>query len=255
MRVVVAQASDVGAAALVARWRAAGYDAGLLTVADLSVPGWVHDPGAPERGRAVIEARALPTRELRAVVTRLPAVVPADVAWIDEQDRAYAAAEMHAFLWAWLSALPCPVLNRPSAGCLAGPAWTAEEWLARARRLGIPAPPSVRSGRFGAEVPQRPPVEGRKAAVHVVGDRAFAANRSEPARAELERLALRVAEDARAELLCVEFRVDPSAGVHMAGAGPWVDMFDDDVAVAVGARCGVEEPSSATAVALSESAA
>ena len=58
---------------------------------------------------------------------------------MDSSHRKYVAAELNAFLLAWLSAQSCPVLNRPTASCLSGPNWQPEQWVQLAAGLGIPA--------------------------------------------------------------------------------------------------------------------
>jgi hypothetical protein len=110
----------------------------LVTPQDLSRAGWLcefHDGAAS--AQAVVEGRAVPQSRLAGVITRLGCVTTADVPHIDAVDRAYVAAEMQAFLAAWLHTLPCPVLNRPSTTCLAGNWWSAHKWVQTAVRLGI----------------------------------------------------------------------------------------------------------------------
>jgi hypothetical protein len=68
--------------------------------------------------------------------------------WVRREDRDYVAAEMTAFLLAWLTVLHCPVVNRPTAMSLNGPNWRAEQWLLTASSLGVPTRPAVR--RVGA---------------------------------------------------------------------------------------------------------
>jgi hypothetical protein len=55
------------------------------------------------------------------------------------EDREYVAAEMAAFLLAWLTELKCPVINRPSTTCLCGPGWSAAQWEQAAVQAGIRA--------------------------------------------------------------------------------------------------------------------
>lgn len=133
MIVVLADLADGEAEALVQAW---GAGAALLGVDDLSRPGWVAD--FPQAGPAFVadgERRA--TRDVTGVLVRLPAVRARDLPHIAEADREYAAAEMTAFLAYWLSALECPVVNRPTPSLLMGPAWTVGRWLALARDLGL----------------------------------------------------------------------------------------------------------------------
>jgi hypothetical protein len=74
--------------------------------------------------RSVVEladGTVLDDTSVHGVLNRLPA--PPDLAWrrASAPERQYAAAELHAFVMSWLAALPCPVRNRPSEECLAGP--------------------------------------------------------------------------------------------------------------------------------------
>ncbi len=114
-------------------------DTRLLTPDDLSVAGWIFRSSCPEEGVAVAADECIPTREITGVYTRLPCVMPHELLQIAPSDRDYVAAEMHAFLVAWLSTLRCPVVNRPAPGYLAGPAWGPERWIWEAARHGVPA--------------------------------------------------------------------------------------------------------------------
>ena len=153
----------------------------MLGPADLSRRGWRFGVGG-DGGTAVIAGRVVETSALRGVIVRLVAVTAAELPAIHPEDRAYAAAEMHAFLLAWLDALPCPVLNRPLPVNLSGVPSGTEAWNVRARRLGIAARALRRVVNVG--VPSPPPVpEPRAVSVDVVGSRAFTG----PARRERAR--------------------------------------------------------------------
>src|SRR5262245_59736765 len=131
--VVVASRTDAPARNFVRRYAAQGVY--LLTPADLSHCGWSYRVGHIEASMAVIGGQRMAARDLRGVVTRLPAVSEDDLEHIAAPDRAYVAAEMQAFLFSWLTALRCPVLNRPAPSCLAGPAWRPAQWSRAAARL------------------------------------------------------------------------------------------------------------------------
>lgn len=148
MLVVLAGVLDDEAATLVARWR--DHDAVLVTPRDLSGPGWVDGDGVQGALRA--SGRVRSTRELSGVLVRLAGVLPEELVDLVGEDRPYASAEMTAFLTHWLCALPVPVLNRPSPMCLLGPAWSNEQWLVQAARLGAPVRDVVVS-REGATAP------------------------------------------------------------------------------------------------------
>lgn len=135
MLAVIASRLDPAARDLVSAWSSAG--AALLSAEDLSAEGWAFRVADPGGGTAVVSGRRVAVRELRAVVTRRPAVVAEELPWIDPADRSYVAAEANAFLVAWLAALPCPVVNRPTATSLCGPAWSPVYWAAAAARAGL----------------------------------------------------------------------------------------------------------------------
>jgi hypothetical protein len=170
MLVVLASAHDATAQAIVAAW--APWGAALCTPADLSIPGWRHRVGAPEEAVAVISGQVLPVAAISGVLSRKPAIQPEEVGHIATADRNYVASEMTAFLIAFLSALPCEVLNRPSAGSLAGPAWRPEQWVRAAARAGIPIRPRQRNVRPNA--PAEPQVDVAVELI-VIGDRVFGA--------------------------------------------------------------------------------
>jgi len=132
---VLASRFDPEAQSLVAAWSGAG--AVLLSAEDLCSPGWIFYPSDAASGVAVIGGQRVRAAEVRAVLTRRPAVVAEELGRIDPADRAYVAAEINAFMVAWLSALPCRVVNRPTPTSLCGPAWDALHWRAAAARVGL----------------------------------------------------------------------------------------------------------------------
>src|SRR5262249_24896153 len=110
MLVIVANSQDETARQLAGRWH--NYGAGGLTPADLSKSGWRHYVASSSRSWAVVGAQHVATAEITGVVTRVPCVYEQELGHIIPADRAYVAAEMTAFLHAWLSGLQCPVINR-----------------------------------------------------------------------------------------------------------------------------------------------
>lgn len=75
---------------------------------------------------------------LRGVFVRTPGGPGGSEGWSPE-DLAYVQAEMNAALVAWLRALPCPVLNRPTADLWFRPARSLPEWRAHFQAAGLPA--------------------------------------------------------------------------------------------------------------------
>lgn len=200
-----------------ARQLAAGLehvDARVLTPADLSCRGWEFRPGDRD-GAAVIDGAVVATDAVAAVLVRLPWVGEHELPHIDAADRAYVATEMNAFLLAWLSELPCPVVNRPSTTCLAGPLWRGERWIRAATSVGL-------------EV-SSPALEVTDAAVTatVVRDRCVGVD--DPS--VVARLA-RLARLAGAEVLTVQL-VEAAPEMYFVSAAPWPDIADPDVLDAV----------------------
>ncbi|MEO6836209.1 MAG: hypothetical protein ABI231_09955, partial [Candidatus Tumulicola sp.] len=136
MLVIVAARADAGAQDVAARWKA--HDAELLTCEDLTSPGWRYHAGRPGTSTAVIGGRTVPESAIEGVLTRRPWVFERELARVAEADREFCAAEINAFLLAWLSSLRRPVLNAPTPMCLAGPAWRPLQWRRLAAQLNIP---------------------------------------------------------------------------------------------------------------------
>jgi hypothetical protein len=228
VRLVLAGCHDTAARALVERW--GPERTALVTPADLSRPGWAHTVGrGGDGGAAATGARQLAAEELDGVVMRIAAVPAGELGHVRAEDRAYAAAEMTAFLLAWLDACPCPVVNRPTPGCLNGPPWREAQWAHAAAAVGLPVAAGGRdgAGEDGAST-------GRDGAgqvvATVVGERCLGG--VHPRRADQAR---RLAARAGVDLLAVRFA---GAGPHapFLGAGVWPDVADPAVADALDAR-------------------
>jgi hypothetical protein len=137
MLVVVGSRFDPGACEIVRQWTPFG--AGLLAAEDLSLPGWRFSPGARGSSQAVIGGRLVHESDIRGVLVRRPQVLAQELAHIAAADREFVAAEMTAFLFAWLSELSCRVLNGPRGLSLCGPAWRPQQWRHAAAQAGLEA--------------------------------------------------------------------------------------------------------------------
>lgn len=135
MIAVLGSEIDPAARSLVDAWKDAG--AVLLSARDLCTRGWVFQVPARGGDAFVAGGTPRPAATLLGVVVRRPAVAAEELPWIAAEDRQYVATEINAFLVAWLSALPCPVLNRPTATSLCGPAWSHTHWKVAAARAGV----------------------------------------------------------------------------------------------------------------------
>lgn len=208
MLLVLAGRSDRAAEALVERWGRRG--ARLLTCRDLSRAGWRFDPADARRARVCVGGEVVGAREIRGVVTRLPSVTPRELPHIVESDREYVAAEMTAFLTAWLTDAPFTVVNRPTHVCLIGPNWRREQWLHAGLRAGLRVRHtrqllSLHARRRGPSAGGLQEDEGRpsnhkRVVLTVVGRQCLGT-----AHPTLKAQARRLAEAAGVELLDVEF--------------------------------------------------
>ena len=150
----------------------AKHEACVLTARDLSREGWVFSADVPDRWIGMAGDRIFDASDLTGVLNCLPEVNEQELGHIVPEDRTYVAAEMNAFLLSWQSRLSCPIINRPTPGCLFGPAWKMEKWVLTAAALGIPVLSMERSSRQAQAVPAKALEE--TLAVTVIGDTVIA---------------------------------------------------------------------------------
>lgn len=170
----------------------------LFTPQDLSICGWRYRVSEPHTSTAILGQREVKQSEIKGALVRLPWVGEEELLDIVPDDKAYVAAEMSAFLLCWLSGLTCPVLNRPTPGCLNGPGWGPERWTVAASNLGMRIQPVRR--RVSLSQFNETPVESAVTTVTVVGKRCFG-----HADETLLVLAQRLADAANVDLLGVQF--------------------------------------------------
>jgi len=142
MFLVLCSRADRAAHAFAKRF--AAQDVRTLTCEEVSRSGWklairgVAPAGVDVELCAALGSKLVPGERLRGVISRLGNVTEQELGHIGTGDRAYVAAEMHAFLFAFLRALPCRKVNEPSPACLYGPNFRGGQWRQLARKLGIP---------------------------------------------------------------------------------------------------------------------
>jgi hypothetical protein len=224
MLLIVAHQDDRAAEALVRRWSA--HDAHLLSCEDLSTGGWCHSLEHPGASTAIIGGRVINVRKVAGVLTLLPWVIADQLIHIVLADRTYVAAEMTAFLLSWLSELTCPVLNRPSPGCLMGPNWGLQQWVHVAAHAGIPVRPVHRRVALSADpAPERS--DGAATTVTVIGSRCLG-----KADRMLAMYARRLAAVAGVDMLVAHFDA-PDASARLLGAGIRPDISSPAIADAI----------------------
>lgn len=216
MLLVLASQGDEAARALVQQWSAQG--AALLTPDSLSAEGWRYGDIPPGDWRVNVEGTLVSGEHLRGVLVRLPGVPEAELWRIRPAERTYVATEMTAFLLAWLSRLPCPVLNRPTPGCLAGPGWRPEQWLHMAARVGIPVTPVRRATDTPGSYVLPEQALRPHSSVSVVGEHCLGS--SSPL---MEHYARRLARVAGVELLSVQF-AGSCDNPLVAGVSLWPEL-------------------------------
>jgi hypothetical protein len=251
---ILASPGDVEAHALAAAWSSS--QAAVVTWSDLSCPGWRYtsssaDAASCSIGRSAgpvaascsVGGRVVPAADIEAILTRAATVDPADLVEIAEHDRDYVAAEMHAFLVAWLTALGGRVVNRPTSRSLLGPLWPPEVWVHLAASLSIPVKPTHRhvdplpggadpsagdsASAWLVDLAREPHLPESWSAVTVVGERAFG-----DGHVALKHNALALANAAGADLLAVTFD-GRDAAARLVSADPKPTMEDEAVVAAV----------------------
>jgi len=160
--VIITDATDSGARHLA---QDLNDRAVLVTPRDLSRPGWTYRPDPGER-RAMTTDGELGVGDIAVVVTRLGAVFETQLLHVTPIDRSYVAAEMTAFLRAWLDGLPIPVVDPPTTSSLSGTLWSSEQWSQQCASIGLSFAP-LRRSIPAATSSSSEAVDGRR--VHVAG--------------------------------------------------------------------------------------
>ena len=222
MIVVIASSYDDVARTIVAHW--GNECAALLTAEDLCRPGWSLSVPATLSGTAVIAGQIVSTADITGILTLRSSIWPQELSNITLTDRSYVSAELNAFLLAWLKERTCPIINRPSASCLAGPNWRAEQWTQAAARLDIP----VRACERHVPCHLSREKEEETAQVTVAGERCF--GHSNPT---FSSWALQLARASGTDLLSAYFSL--AEGCFLT-ANPWPHLSDPSILTAVKER-------------------
>jgi hypothetical protein len=176
-------------------------------IADLSRVGWRYSGGCPEKAAACADGRVVEAGKFGAVLCRIAFVAPGDLAIVHPEDREYAAAEMTAFLRAWLAQFPGLRCNEPTWMSLAGPGWHPLQWTWIVSKLGIPVAAAGATQR-GCET----------AMATVAGSQVLGV--SDPLLAEYS---LRIARAVKARLLSIRFARDGGWRFQSADPRPYLD--------------------------------
>jgi hypothetical protein len=163
---------------LPALWAARGLERRGVRVEVIGAPllacalEWEHRIGGDGVSVSIrlADGRELSSAEPAGVLNRLSIAPSGPLEEAGGADRDYARQELHALFLSWLSALPGPVVNRPTPQGLCGHWRRPSAWAALAARAGLPVLP-WRS----ADDSDRAPWPGvGTATVFVVGGRTIA---------------------------------------------------------------------------------
>ena len=227
--IVFANRWDANARSFARRYRAQGVR--LLTPENLSRSGWVYSlDNRSEHAQAAVVGGVISSERIGGVLTRLSCVSELDLPQIVSTDRAYVAAEMTGFLLAWLTSLPCPVLNPPTPGCLAGRSWHYGQWVHAASQLGMPVEKvHKRIGPLQRSYSRKRPRVSAPSGVTVtmVGTQCFGT--VSPVLLHQTRALAKVAG---VDLLAVQF-AGPDPDAAFVRASLWPDIADHRIAEAV----------------------
>ncbi len=165
MIVVVGSRHDGVAAALVGAWPGAE----LCSAEDIAQPGWIWRTDATVPSRWVIGNRPVADDEVTGVFVRRSCFYPEEFTSTHADDRAYLAAEAHAFLVFVLGATRATVASPVTDGALGDEAVRPERWIPAALESGFAVSPLRLTSRRAR------PRRLHPYAVEVVGDEAFGA--------------------------------------------------------------------------------
>jgi hypothetical protein len=166
---VLTHLEDASALRLAARLRVAGAPCHIVTVEALSFAKRRTQMVSSDGTHSVIEltdGTVIEDASMPGVLNRCWR--PPDLAWqhASPMERAYASAELHAFMVSWLSSLAGPVRNRPVDDSLAGPSPTPLLAAAVAAAAGLHVHRAV-----GLDSSSDPPCDPAAATMAALGGR------------------------------------------------------------------------------------
>jgi hypothetical protein len=163
------------------------------------------------------DGRVINSATVRGTLNRLQQVPTAHLQAANTQDKQYAEQELHALFLSWLSALPGPLINKPTPRGLCGAWRPISEWAVLGARAGLPTEYHVDSD-LGRSIHAFPCPKARSATGVVLQGRCFGA-----LPADLWPGSARLSELADTALLQVEF-VRRDTSWRLADATPLPDL-------------------------------
>lgn len=163
------------------------------------------------------DGRAVRADSITGLVNRFRYLPSDHFAAATPDDRRYATDELHAFMLAWLDAVPGLVVNRAHPGALGGDSFGPLLLHQQAAAVGLPIAGTLRSSRAHAVTEASPPAV--RSAI-VFGHRVFGPVLPRPIQDGCRRLAVALG----VPLLQVDFAREPAGGLSFAGASGSVDF-------------------------------
>jgi hypothetical protein len=141
----------------------------LLTAKDLASEGWSCGFAQTDTKQSFcIENQIFYEEEISFILTLLPSITPNELPFIKEEDRAYVAQEMHAFLLGWLFKLKDKVINKPTPSSLIGIFWKQSTWLLKISKFEF----DVKKSHFDTIIPYQI-IATSYLKIYVVGENIF----------------------------------------------------------------------------------
>lgn len=224
MILVLCDENDVSALWAAEALRARGLSPTVLTGADLAAAQrWEHRVGTKTAACEILLASGVVfrSRDVHAVLNRLPTVPWTWQRRIGGADRDYAIQEMYAFYLSWLHSLPGRKLNPPTPQGLCGNPRHPSVWAALAARVGLPTRPFRQTSEDDPEQRWQAALSSA-ATLHVVGARVVGLQSLVRSHKDA---CLRLSKAAGAPLLGVDFAPDRDGAWRMAGASVMPNLF------------------------------
>src|SRR5579863_91876 len=223
MLLVLCDENDAPALWAAEALRERGLSPTVLTGADLAAAKrWEHRVGAGTAACEILlgDGAVLRSRDVHAVLNRLPTVPWTWQRRIGGADRDYAIQEMYAFYLSWLHGLPGRKLNPPTPQGLCGNPRHPSVWAALAARAGLPARPFRQTSEDDPELHWRETAPS-ETTLNVVGARVVGPDSLVRSQGDA---CLRLSRAAGAPLIGVDFATDPDGAWRMAGVSIMPDL-------------------------------
>lgn len=221
---VVADARDETADEFVGRFSPGR--AVVVSGTSLAHQEWCIDFSDFDRSYLRIDGERYAVTDIDAIVSLTPVIKPYELLGIAEEDRAYVASELTAFLTYFGNRYAGRGINKPAIGNLLGSNWRKERWYVAARSVGFLTPEHRR--KVGPDKGIFAPRPVATKSITLLGNQPL----KEPENAELLAAANRLRRSAGLAYLTIRYTCGPAGYVfHEADLRP--SIHDPAVAEAI----------------------